>query len=100
MFMLMLHAACQSYIVGATTNALLMLYHCASPSRFVEEGLYEEGKNFSTVARIVGDSKTVHDTVEFYYNWKYRSPAYLQWVRRRGQVSVCDAPLSATTSTT
>ena len=63
---------------------LLLLLHV---HRFVETGLKQVGKDFNAVARIVGSSKTVADTVEFYYNWKHKDPAYKKWAKERKLVS-------------
>jgi hypothetical protein len=67
---------------------LLLLLLLLRANRFVEAGLKHVGKDFNAVSRIVGSSKTVADTVEFYYNWKYKDPAYADWVKARKLVSI------------
>jgi hypothetical protein len=66
---------------------LLLLLLLLRANRFVEAGLKHVGKDFNAVSRIVGSSKTVADTVEFYYNWKYKDAAYAEWVKARKLVS-------------
>ena len=41
--------------------------------RFVQDGLFQVGKDFRTIAsKIVGRARRTCDVVEFYYNWKHK----------------------------